>query len=243
MILKQFVEVFENASPVARSFIQAMRDTTTLIAKEQALKSFQDKMEREMSGLSGLSVEEFELKRTQSVADVRTEFDRVIIFGGSSARENCWKSIDKRVGRLADMYRERNERSLEQALCDLAPSMLLGMIFLSFDRVSDWTCDWWSCTCQRLSTLMSLFYILIFSRAAMRAVKLMRRRGKVAVAVAGAELFKETICLVGVYSEQYRTARWLDLPGLVLQLLQQIGIGRVLPKGRTPWENSAKKGS
>merc|ERR1719359_1450750 len=49
LVIKDFINAFKDAAPVATTFTQAITNSTVLLAKEQAMKSYTSKMDRVMS--------------------------------------------------------------------------------------------------------------------------------------------------------------------------------------------------
>eukprot|EP00933_Yihiella_yeosuensis_P033494 TRINITY_DN2719_c0_g4_i2.p1 TRINITY_DN2719_c0_g4~~TRINITY_DN2719_c0_g4_i2.p1 ORF type:complete len:583 (+),score=118.18 TRINITY_DN2719_c0_g4_i2:88-1836(+) len=202
MILRNFVSAFHDAAPAAMSFTQAMTNCTVLLAKEQALKSYSKKMD-EATGNNPRGIEPVkfeELHRTVS-GEVQDAFKGVTIFGSDETRTSAWDEITTNLASLHKRYSEENDRRLEKALVTFAPLALLGLVLFILDRMSDWTCDWWSQTCTDLSKLMLLAYGGIAAYVGYHVYVLFKDRGQIGAAMAGGELWKEMIRLSGVYIE------------------------------------------
>eukprot|EP00439_Symbiodinium_sp_Y106_P071252 s3545_g12.t1 len=106
-----------------------------------------------------------------------------------------------------------NARRLEKALVAFANISLIGLALFLLDRISDWTCDWWSQTCTDLSKLMLLAYVLIFGYVGVQAYLALHDRGRVAAAMAGGELWKEMVRLMGLYGELLQEMELKEVPG------------------------------
>mmetsp|Transcript_58642 Transcript_58642/g.182142 ORF Transcript_58642/g.182142 Transcript_58642/m.182142 type:complete len:571 (-) Transcript_58642:18-1730(-) len=218
IVLRDFVEAFHDAAPVAMSFTQAMTNATVLLAKEQAMKSYTKKMdEAAAQAPRGLDPKSFEDMNRQIAQEIQADFQRVTIFGSDDTRSQAWSSIDEHLSTLYKRYMEDNTRRLEKALVAFANIALLGLLLFVMDRVSDWTCDWWSQTCVELSKLMLLGYIGIGGWIGVHVYLLFNDRGRLAAAVAGAELWKEMMRLLGVYGDLAKGLNFGDL----LQLLRK----------------------
>ncbi|CAE8621281.1 unnamed protein product, partial [Polarella glacialis] len=83
----------------------------------------------------------------------------------------------------------------------------------------DWTCDWWSQTCTDLSKLMFLAYGGIFAYVGIQAYLLLHDRGRMAAAMAGGELWKEMVRLMGVYGELAQELNFHEIVNVVKQAL------------------------
>jgi atlastin len=241
LVLEQFVSSFHDAAPAACSFTQAMQESTKLMAREQALKSFQRKMDKEMqSHPRGLEPKEFQKLREKSLEDVQAEFENVTIFGGSDVRMDCWGSIMESLETLTNRYKEDNERALEKALSAFAHITILGVAFFVLDRISDWTCDWWSNTCQQVSRLLLMAYFCIFCYVGVHVYFLYNERGKIAAVAAGAEMWKEMARLMGVYAELFQTVKWAELPTVAKQVITGTAVTNA-PQERSPAIKEVKK--
>jgi atlastin len=206
MILKDFVKAFENASPVAMSFCQAMTNCTVLMAKEQAMKSYQKKMDDLMKGNPrGFSEEEFELKSRSISGLVNNEFNATSIFGAEKVKEDAWAEVKDTLDKMQKRYLEDNSRLLEKALVGLANFALLGLVLFLLDRLSDFVCDWWLQMCREASNLLALAYVALFGYCGFYVYMLYRDRGKMGAIVASSELWKEMMRLLCVYGDVAKT--------------------------------------
>jgi len=202
MVVRHFVVAFHEAAPAAMSFTQAMTNATVLLAKEQAMKSYTKKMDGAAhSAPRGMDPKQLEDLNRQISAEIQKEFERVTIFGSDSTRKETWDSIRDSLQAVFKRYEDDNDRRLEKALVGFANLALLAFILFVLDRVSDWTCDWWSQTCADVSKFMLTVYLGIALWIGVHTYFLMNDRGRLATAVAGGELWKEMMRLCGVYVE------------------------------------------
>mmetsp|Transcript_66978 Transcript_66978/g.195812 ORF Transcript_66978/g.195812 Transcript_66978/m.195812 type:complete len:572 (-) Transcript_66978:191-1906(-) len=218
IVLRDFVDAFHDAAPAAMSFTQAMTNATVLLAKEAAMKSYAKKMDEAASHAPrGMDPKQFEDVNSKVAKEIQADFERVTIFGSDDTRSQAWSSIEENLQTLYKRYMEDNTRRLEKALVAFANISLLALCLFVLDRISDWTCDWWSQTCVELSKFMLLGYLGIAGWIAIHVYLLLNDRGRLAAAVAGGELWKEMMRLVGVYCD---LAKGLNLNEL-RQLLQK----------------------
>eukprot|EP00415_Alexandrium_ostenfeldii_P005118 UN5118 len=88
LVLRSFVRAFRDAAPAAMSFTQAMTSSTVLLAKEQAMKTYQRLMDEVLvQNQRGVDLEAFEAVHQHSLLQVRSEFWRAAIFGSEGTRE------------------------------------------------------------------------------------------------------------------------------------------------------------
>lgn len=220
LIVNQFVSAFADASPVAMTFTQAITNSTVLLAKEQAMKSFQRKMEKALSH-GGLEEAEFQQLTANKIKEVQSEFEKVSIFGDTAIREDTWSEIKENLEELKKRFHEDNLRKLEKALAVFANISILGLAFFALDRISDYACDWWSQTCVEVSKILLLCWVLILGYVGFNVYLLLNKQGKIATASAAGELWKEMVRLVGVYSELAKSLKFKELLDLSKEALSK----------------------
>jgi len=216
LVLREFVEAFRDAAPAAKTFTEAMEAVTILIAKEQAMKSYTNKMNEVVaSNNGGVDPEQFEKKHLEIAAEIKKEFTNYTILGSDNSRSDTWNDVHEHLQTLWKRYAEDNERKLERALAAFANISLLGFGLFVLDRISDWTCDWWSKTCTDMSKLILSVYACIFLYVGWHCYFVFNDRGKVGAAIAVGELWKEMMRLVGVYADLLKSVTWNEIPKLV----------------------------
>lgn len=219
IILRNFVGAFHDAAPQAMSFTQAMTSATVLLAREQSMKLYTKKMDEEMSKNSrGLDEDAFKALDATVQKLVKEEYERVTIFGSEATRAETWASIQENLSVLCKRYTEDNARQLEKALVVFANVALLGLCLFCLDRVSDFVCDWWLQTCVDLSRLMLVCYLSIFGYIALQVYLLGSESGKLSVAVASGEMWKEMMRLTAVYGELVQKMTASDLQDIAKQV-------------------------
>jgi len=216
MVIRFFVKAFAGAAPAAMTFTEAMTSATVLLAKEQAMMVYTTKMDEAMGqNLRGMAQGDLEALHRKASFDSKSEYDNVTIFGSDGNRTDAWTAIEGNLQSLFARYKEDNERRAEKALVAFANISLLGFCLFLLDLASNWVCDWWSQTCVDLSKLMMAAYFLIFVYIAFNVYFVFRDQGKLAVAVAGGELWKEMMRLLAVYSELAAKVKFSELPELM----------------------------
>jgi len=215
-VLRDFVKCFQDSTPVAMSFVEAMTNATVLMAKEKFLKKYTNRLDDALAkNKQGLEPKEFaELHRSTSF-EIEKEFKTATILGSDEKRNDTWEEIQKQVKELHQRYEVENARRLEQALIVFANLAILGLALFVLDRISDWACDWWLQTCKDLSSLMVLAYLPIFAYIGFFVWKLTKERGKMQAAAAGAELWKEMVRLMTVYGELFKKLQMSDVQEFV----------------------------
>merc|ERR1719359_2385866 len=71
LVIKDFITAFKDAAPVATTFTQAITNSTVLMAKEQAMKSYTTKMDKVLSGNPrGVPEKEMTARNSEVVKEV-----------------------------------------------------------------------------------------------------------------------------------------------------------------------------
>jgi len=148
LVVKDFVQAFRDAAPSTTTFTQAITNSTVLLAKEQAMKSYTRRMDEELrKNPRGVKEEVYGNLDEKFVKEVEEEYKRMTIFGSGEVRAETWDQIKDSLKTISKRYSEDNARRLERALAAFANITIVGVSLFILDRVSDWTCDWWSQTC------------------------------------------------------------------------------------------------
>jgi len=90
-----------------------------------------------------------------------------------------------------DNYKEENKRRVEKALSAFVGLATLACLAFIMDKISDYSCDWWSDTCVQVSKMLVLFYIGVLGLIGYQFWQLVKTRGQAAGGVAAIELFKQ----------------------------------------------------
>merc|ERR1712166_61293 len=134
------------------------------------------------------------------------------IFGSDETRIETWTAIVESLATLKSRYADDNSKRLEKALAAFANIALMGTILFVLDRISDWTCDWWSQTCADVSKMLLFAYLAIFGYIGVYLYFLFNDQGRLRAAVAIGELWKEMMRLLAVYAELLQHTGFKDLP-------------------------------
>lgn len=211
-VLREFTKAFHDATPMAMSFSQAMTSATVLMAKDKFLKSYRFKMDKEAKQHPrGVEPEEFVKLQRDTSGEIKQQYESATILGSEQVRTDTWQEISDEISKLSEKYRQDNDRRLDQVLVAFANIAILGGTLFIADRVSDWTCDWWSQKCRHASSVMAAVYFFIFMYIGFFVWRLSSKRGMTATASCGAELWKEMIRLSGNYSDQAMKLRSSDV--------------------------------
>jgi len=223
LVVRKFVEVFQNAAPAAMSFTQAMTSATVLLAKEQVMKSYNSKMsDFAKKHPQGVEPEEF-MKLNRSISqEVKDQFQSVTILGSDSTRAEAWTEIEENLNTLFSRFKEDNDRALEKALVAFGNYALIGLVLFVLDRASDWTCDWWSQTCRDLSKFMLFIYMIVGAYVGYHVYLLVNSRGRLAALTASTELWKEMVRLMGVYIDHAKTLDFKEVQDLAQKGIKEL---------------------
>jgi len=190
-VLQEFILAFQNAAPQAQTFAEAMETSTSLLARDSALKLLRKSMTEESSDIpDALAPEDFERVATEVAGKVEAEFDSKAIYGSEENIRKVGEDLKEEVKTELDRYREENSRKLEASLTSLTNVSLAAVGAFGVDKVSDLTCDWWSGVCRDLSNDLAFGYSGVILFVLYSLNKINTQRGQLDAAVAAMELGK-----------------------------------------------------
>eukprot|EP00746_Dinoflagellata_sp_MGD_P009061 gnl/MRDRNA2_/MRDRNA2_118272_c0_seq1.p1 gnl/MRDRNA2_/MRDRNA2_118272_c0~~gnl/MRDRNA2_/MRDRNA2_118272_c0_seq1.p1 ORF type:complete len:612 (+),score=165.12 gnl/MRDRNA2_/MRDRNA2_118272_c0_seq1:92-1927(+) len=201
-VFRSFTAAFKDAAPQTMSFTQAMAQSTSLLAKEQAMRNYNIKMKQLLkSNTKGLDESELKSKHTSIMSGIMDEYCQAMIFGSDEEISAAKKDVTDQLQTLLERYMEDNKRLLERSLVSLAGLLVIAVVLFVLDRVSDYTCDWWLDVCVQGSKLMMLGYLASFGWIGWNTYVLYKERGQIATVGACSELWKESLKLACEYGE------------------------------------------
>jgi len=191
-VLREFARAFRDAAPQAKTFAQAMETSTSLLARDVALKLFKRSMQERMDK-GAMSMDEFD-KFAFDVANlVQIEFSSRALFGSDEGIESVNKVLKESVAEETQRLREENERTLEQSLAYLTNVSLLAIGGFGADKFSDISCDWWSDVCRDLSNDLAIGYWSVLAFIAFNVYNIQKTEGNLTASVAASELLKNVV--------------------------------------------------
>jgi len=190
-VLREFISCFQDAAPQAQSFAQAMETSTTLQARDTAMKLLKSTMQRD--GAAALAPEDFDKMAAETASKVQAEFDSKAIFGTEEGIRGVGSALQADVAEELERYREENDRKLENSLSGLTNISLAAVAAFLIDRVSDVTCDWWSGFCRDVSTDLSLGYTGVAAYVLYSLYNLQNQSGQLSATVSAIELAKSMV--------------------------------------------------
>merc|ERR1712224_979693 len=201
-VLRSFTTAFKDAAPATMSFTQAMAQSTSLLAKEQAMRNYNIKMKGILkSNPKGLDEIEFKKQEDAIKKAIMDEYCQAMIFGSAEDIDAAKNDVKEQLDTLLERYIQDNKSLLERGLVSLAGLLVIAIVLFVLDRVSDYTCDWWLDLCVQGSKLMMLGYVLCFGWIGWNVYVLYKERGQLAAVGASAEMWKETVKLFCEYGE------------------------------------------
>merc|ERR1719240_255961 len=177
-ILETFVTAFERA-PTPVTFTQAMVSSTVLLAKDKSLTKYREKMEQSMRGISG-GLPDFDAKADEVLSEIKRLHDRFPIFGPKGTRDDAWTELEAILLEERGRYKLSNNRLLEMVFAPLTTISVLAVLFWLVDRLSDFTCDWWSQRCVVLSSMLFFADVFIAVFVAVKVGFVWKERGNLA---------------------------------------------------------------
>lgn len=180
--IRAFAGVFTAGQvPEALTLVQAMSSTTNLCAREKAHAIYKARME-EVCGPQCEFVEDEAAEAANETAhkEALEQFASMATFGKdediNSARDELARSITETK---TQMLRE-NKMKMDQSLVKYAPAVIVLILAIFIDKLSDYTCDWWLDACVQMSTLLVCVYVGILCFLAFVIYELKNKRGTMA---------------------------------------------------------------
>jgi len=191
-VMREFARAFKDAAPQAKTFAQAMETSTSLLARDMALKFFKRSMRQRMDK-GAMSMDEFD-KFAFDVANlVQIEFSSRALFGSDEGIAIVNKALKESVAEETQRLREENERMLEQSLAYLTNVSILAIGAFGADKFSDISCDWYSDVCRDLSNDLAIGYYSVFAFLAYSVYNVQKTEGNLTASVAAVELLKNIV--------------------------------------------------
>lgn len=191
-VIRNFIAAFASAAPQARTFAQAMETSTSMLAKDLALKALRRSLSSSAEA-QALPDEAFEAAARKAAEEAQREFDSRAIFGTDAGIRKTNEELRKEIEEEITRFRDENDRKLEASLAGLTKVALAALFAFLLDRASDVTCDWWSGFCREISTDLTYFYGAVAAYTAYSLYGINAKQGQLSAAAAALELGKMMI--------------------------------------------------
>ena len=196
-VFETFTEAFKNLVPKSANLALAISRSTNLISKQEALTQYRQSIQNALPVGSSetLSADEFSRfeKRYRSAA--LDHFVKHSNFGPPEEREETKTELLAELETLRVHFENENKRRMEGTLTIFAGLTILVFVLYTIDRISDFTCDWYSDTCVRISNALFLIYFTIVVAILTNVYLLYHARGHAVTVVALIEMVKAAITL------------------------------------------------
>jgi len=204
--IKSFAEVFkEGKLPEAVSLVEALTKATTLDAADKAVKEYRNLMDAK-AGPDAQYVSQRDLFRHHEDATEKAIrlFKTIAAFGDKKTREEAKVKVEKSVIEEWKRYNELNASRIDKILSRYAWVAVIAIGAFLIDRLSDYTCDWWSDTCRDFSKALSWIYTLVALFIGGQTFFLYHGEGQIVVVKAVSGLFTEASTQLITYYNQFR---------------------------------------
>eukprot|EP00931_Biecheleriopsis_adriatica_P104445 TRINITY_DN79118_c0_g1_i1.p1 TRINITY_DN79118_c0_g1~~TRINITY_DN79118_c0_g1_i1.p1 ORF type:complete len:691 (+),score=172.21 TRINITY_DN79118_c0_g1_i1:94-2166(+) len=193
-LLREFIAAFSDAAPQAQSFSQAMEASTSLLARDTAMKKLKEVLvDKVGKSPSAIPSEDFEALAEQAIKSADDEFSSKAIFGTDEGIRRSKEQLLEEVRAEVQRVRDDNDRKLEASLSGLTNVSLVAVGAFALDRVSDVTCDWWSDFCQEASGNLSNVYVAVLLYVGFSLVQINEKEGQLNATAAALELAKSVV--------------------------------------------------
>jgi atlastin len=205
-VVESFVEAFVDLVPKGASLATAIAKSANLISKEHALSEYRSNLEKTIGGegSKGVDPDEFVRGEKRARAQALDHFMKGTAFGPEEERDIVKRALVQELDGFRVLYESENRRKMESALTVFAGIALLIGLLYSVDKISDFTCDWYSDTCVRLSNALFLIYITLIVAILTNAYFLYQSRGQAVALVALIEMGKAAVTMIADYSRSVR---------------------------------------
>ena len=203
-VTNAFVEAFKDLVPKGANLATAIAASSNLLAKEQSLSEFKSSLERAIESGSGRGLQPEDFAKNEKKVRVAAidHFMRSTNFGPQEDRDAVKIELIAEMDNLRAFYEIENRRRMESALTVFAGLMLLVGILYSIDKVSDFTCDWYSDTCVKMSNALFLIYFTILVAVLTNVYFLYQSRGQTVAFMAIFEMGKASTALLLEYGNR-----------------------------------------
>jgi len=189
-VLQEFIYAFRDAAPQAKTFGQAMQSSTSLLARDAALKVYREQM---VTPEAGIRSEDFEALAKEASKTAEAAFNTKALFGTEEQIQEASLKLKSTISEETARLREENERRLESTLGGLTDISLAATAAFVLDRASDFTCDWWSEWCRDLSGDLFFFYMGVIVYAFYNINNVKNEQGDFGAALSAMELSKSMV--------------------------------------------------
>ena len=220
-VIKAFVEAFVDLVPKGANLATAIARSSNLMSKEEAISLFKVEMEKgiESGHSKGLKADDLVKLEKRCRASALDRFIKQTGFGPVEERESVKEDLVGELDRLRLYFENENRRKMESALTIFAGLSVVAILLYGLDKISDFTCDWYSDTCVRISNALFLIYFTIIVAILTNAYLLYQSRGQAVAFVALIEMGKSAVTLFGEYVSSVRAifADWRKSEGDALK--------------------------
>ena len=231
-VTESFVEAFKDLVPKGANLATAIAKSSNLMSKEQAISGFKGSVERVIGSehSKGVSIEDFRKAEKKARSAALDMFLKSTNFGPPEDRNVVKDELVAELDKLRVYYEAENRRRMEAALTVFAGMSVLVCILYFIDKVSDFTCDWYSDTCVRMSNALFLVYFTIIVAILTNAYFLYQSRGQTVALMALIEMGKASVGLFLEYFSSLKNvifdvkeAKYDDLRVDFLELMKRMG--------------------
>lgn len=203
-VMEMFTLAFQNLVPKGANLAIAIANSSNLMSKEKALNDFKANLEKSVEKSNGLEDSEFAKMEARVRQEVLETFAKGTTFGPPESRTTVRSELVAELDNLKEFFFEENRRKLQQALNVFAGFIVLIFALYAIDKLSDFTCDWYSETCVRMSNALFLIYFTLIVAILTNAYFLLQAKGKTVAVLALMELGKTAFALFLSYAKSIK---------------------------------------
>jgi hypothetical protein len=200
------VEAFEGLVPKGTSLATAVARSANLISKGQAVADYKLQVEKLIAceGTHGVDPDLFVKGELRARNQAVENFLKGTKFGPEDERTSVKKELLHELDTLRIFFESENTRKMEASLTIFSGLALLSAVLYLMDKLSDFTCDWYSETCVRVSNALFLVYFTVTVAILTNVYLVYQSRGQTVAIMAMIEMGKSTISMVGLYIDSVK---------------------------------------
>jgi len=208
-LLKEYIEtfttVFRNGElPEAVNLAQAFAKSIHLNAKDKALAHYNESMQKIMANKTYVDEAEFMRAHTLAERETKELFEQKSQYGKQEARGAIFDDLQSNLRDSFGKFLEVNKARMSTLLNKYSIAVLIALVAFMADKISDFTCDWWSDECVKFSMVAWYIYVGVGVLVIVLSFNIYREKGQVVLGKSIMGLGAETFELGNVYWYQMR---------------------------------------
>mmetsp|Transcript_24422 Transcript_24422/g.34472 ORF Transcript_24422/g.34472 Transcript_24422/m.34472 type:complete len:616 (+) Transcript_24422:40-1887(+) len=178
LYIRAYAEQFKSGTmPKAYTLVQAISATTNLCAKDDCFRGYKQLLNQKLGSQSYMAPEALDNWHKECSEASLTKFDVTACFGDDTQIQDTKKQLKELIEEYYQDACEKNKLMMHANLQKYIIPILLAIAAFMMDWASDYLCDSWSDTCQKLSKNFALLYYCVAAILVYEFYKIYRSTG------------------------------------------------------------------